>query len=76
MEAVAQYAQGCRTLPRVRELKLLRLLPRILGLSRTLPRVRELKRSDAYTPKGEPACRTLPRVRELKLSLAGVYRNR
>ena len=33
----------CRTLPRVRELKLLREVSDITGVRRTLPRVRELK---------------------------------
>ena len=56
-----------RTLPRVRELKLM-VITSIVPDSdcRTLPRVRELK--PTWTPDGkEDLCRTLPRVRELKL---------
>ena len=55
-----------RTLPRVRELKLVSKEPKRVELSRTLPRVRELK---PHQPRHHPLRghrRTLPRVRELK----------
>ena len=56
-----------RTLPRVRELKLIVYTPRMPGtLCRTLPRVRELKLKRTLWPHVCLQRRTLPRVRELK----------
>ena len=62
-----QRLARCRTLPRVRELKLIvSHFIDSLFLCRTLPRVRELKPQVVNRLIDGLARRTLPRVRELK----------
>ena len=62
---------SCRTLPRVRELKLIARARVSDERGRTLPRVRELKRASHEVAYATSLSRTLPRVRELKLGEVG-----